>query len=109
MNDHFSSCSAGTEQYPTRLTLVENPEAGAMNIFLDTIKPGYTIRSDVFGFYLCSAAEAEQSDTGSNHSAGCDLRLHWETLEEAVSALQNWKPAQSTSAGMHVTAQPASH
>lgn len=80
-----------------------------MNIFLDTIKPGYTIRSDVFGFYLCSATEAEQFDTGSSHSAGCDLRSHWETLEEAVSALQNWKPAQSTSPGMHVAAQSAGY
>lgn len=63
-----------------------------MNVDLDSIKPGYTIRSDIFGFYLCSVAEAEQTDTGRNHSAGCDLRSHWETFEEAVSALRNWRP-----------------
>lgn len=67
-----------------------------MKVDLDSIKPGYTIRSDVFGFYFCTAAEAEQTDNGSP-SAGYDLRSHWQTLEEAVSALQNWKPSQPAS------------
>lgn len=58
------------------------------------IKPGFTIRSDIFGFYVCTAAEAEQTDNGAAPSCGYDLRPHWLTFEAAASALRNWQPAR---------------
>jgi hypothetical protein len=52
------------------------------------------IRSDIFGVYLCTVAEAEETDNGTNPSAGYDLRSHWQTPEEAVSALRDWRPVR---------------
>jgi hypothetical protein len=48
--------------------------------------PDFEVRHDMFGFYVCTLAEAEHEDAG-NASAGFDGRPHFATEAEAWQAI----------------------